>query len=263
MQLQRHLTEFEAAGVAVYAISYDSPEILSAFAEEFGITYPLLSDADSETIRRYGILNTLVRPDEAVYGIPYPGAYLTDETGVVTEKSFYRQYRIRPATRSLLKDGFGVPLTPESGPVAESSAPGVHVTAALGEEALVFQQRVPLYVRLDLEPGLHIYAPDAGGGMLGSAIEVRAPEGIEAGPPTFPAAHLFRMDGGAESLPVFDGTVEVVVPLISTRSDVEPVTLEIHVRYQACDDRQCFLPQEQTLTLQVLLQGLNRARPRA
>ena len=65
-----------------------------------------------------------------------------------------------------------------------------------------------------------------------------------------------------ETLPVFDGTVEVAVPLISTRADVEPVTLNIQVRYQACDDRQCFLPQEQTLTLQIPLQGLNRARPR-
>ncbi len=262
MQLQRHLAEFEAAGVAVYAISYDAPEVLAAFAEEFGITYPLLSDAGSEVIRRYGILNTLIRPDEAVYGIPYPGSYLTDEAGVVTEKSFYRMYRVRPSTRSLLKDGFGVPLTPEAGPVAESSAPGVRVTAALGEEALVFQQRVPLYITFDLNAGLHIYAPGVGGGMLGTTIEVHAPEGIEVGIPIFPTAHPFRLEGSAEALPVLDGNIEVAVPLISTRADVEPVSLEVVVRYQACDDHQCFLPQEQTLTLQAPLQGLNRARPR-
>ncbi len=262
MQLQRHLTEFEDASVAVYAVSYDAPEVLAAFAEEFGITYPLLSDTDSSVIRRFGILNTLVRPDEAVYGIPYPGSYLTDEAGVVTEKSFYRQYRIRPATRSLLKDGFGVPLTPESGPVAESSAPGVRLTAALGEEALVFQQDVPLYVTLDLDPGLHIYAPGAGGGMIGATIDVSAPDSIEIGVPIFPASHPLRLEGSDEVLPVLDGTIEVVVPLISTRADVEPIALEIHLRYQACDDRLCFLPQEQTLTLQVPLQGLNRSRPR-
>lgn len=263
MQLQRHLAEFEAAGVAVYAISYDAPEILAAFAEEFGITYPLLSDAGSEVIRRYGILNTLVRPDESVYGIPYPGSYLTDEAGVVTEKSFYRQYRVRPATRSLLKDGFGVPLTPQSGPVAESGAPGVRVTAALGEEALVFQQRVPLYVTFALDAGLHIYAPDAGGEMLGASVEVRAPEGIDLGAPAFPEARPFRIEGAEEALPVLEGAVEVAVPLISTRAGEEPVSLEVVVRYQACDDRQCFLPQEQTLTLEVPLQGLNRARPRS
>lgn len=263
MQLQRHLAEFEAAGVAVYAISYDAPDSLAEFAEEFGITYPLLSDTDSEVIRRFGILNTLIRPDETVYGIPYPGSYLTDEAGVVTEKLFYHRHQLRPATRSLLKDGFGVPLMPQSGPVAESSAPGVRVTAALGEEALVFQQRVPLYVTFALDPGLHIYAPDAGGKMLGAVVEVRAPEGIEVGPAAFPQSHPFRIEGAEEALPVLEGAIEVAVPLISTRRDVEPVTLEVVVRYQACDDRQCFLPQEQTLTLEVPLQGLNRARPRS
>lgn len=262
MQLQRHLAEFEAAGVAVYAISYDGPEVLAAFAEEFDITYPLLSDAGSEVIRNYGILNTLVRADEAVYGIPYPGSYLTDETGTVTEKSFYRLYRVRPATRSLLKDGFGVPLTPQSGPVAESSAPGVSVTVALGEEALVFQQRVPLYVSFALDPGLHIYAPGAGGELLGATIEVRAPEGIEVGASVFPPAHPFRIDGADEAFPVLEGVIEAAIPLISTRADVEPVLLEVIVRYQACDDLQCFLPQEQALSLHVPLQGLNRARPR-
>ena len=136
------------------------------------------------------------------------------------------------------------------------------MTAALGEEALVFQQRVPLYITFDLDAGLHVYAPGAGGGMLGATIEVHAPEGIDVGVPIFPTPHPFHLEGSEESLPVFDRAIEVAVPLISTRADVEPVTLEVVVRYQACDDRQCFLPQEQRLTLDVPLQGLNRARPR-
>lgn len=263
MQLQQHLAEFEAAGVAVYAVSYDSAEVLSAFAEEFGITYPLLSDPGSEVIRRFGILNTLVRPDEDVYGIPYPGVYLTDEAGLVAEKSFYRQYRVRPATRSLLKDGFGVALTPEVGPAAESRAPGIHVTAALGQDALVFQQRVPLYITFDLEPGLHIYAPNAGGGMLGTTIEVVGPQGIDVGEPVFPTAHPYRLDGATEDLPVLDGLIEVNVPLISTSVEVDPITLEVVVTYQACDERQCFLPQTQRLSLVVPRKGLNRPRPRS
>lgn len=247
----------------MYAISYDSPEVLTAFADEFGITYPLLSDTGSTVIRNYGILNTLIRPDEAVYGIPYPGSYLTDGAGVVTEKSFYRQYRVRPATRSLLKDGFGVPLTPLSGPVAESSVPGIRVTAALGEHALVFQQRVSLYITLALDPGLHVYAPGAGGSMLGTTVEVDTPLGIETGAPTFPASHLLRLDGAAESLPVLDGSVEIAVPLISKIVDTDPVSISIRIRYQACDDRQCFLPQEQTLTLTLPLQDVNRPQPRS
>ena len=42
------------------AISYDPVETLAAFSRQRGITFPLLSDAGSETIKRYGILNTVV-----------------------------------------------------------------------------------------------------------------------------------------------------------------------------------------------------------
>ncbi len=263
MQLQRHLPKFEAAGIAVFAISYDSREVLAGFAEEFGITYPLLSDAGSEVIRRYGILNTLIRPDESVFGIPYPGSYLTDEAGVITEKLFHRHYRLRPSTTSILKDGFGVSLDPGSSPRTESNAPGIRVSVVLGEEALVFQQRVPLYVTFDLDPGLHIYAPDSGGGMVGTSVTVTAPDDIEVGSATFPAGHPFRIEGAEEALLVLDGAVEVTVPLVSRLSEGSSVTLEIRVEYQACDDRQCFLPQDQRLRLDVPLQGLNRARPRS
>ena len=38
------------AGIELAAISYDSPEILAAFAEERGIFFPLLSDPGSRTI---------------------------------------------------------------------------------------------------------------------------------------------------------------------------------------------------------------------
>src|SRR5437667_284394 len=40
-------------------MSYDPPEILAAFSRQRGITFPLLSDIGSETIKRYGILNAV------------------------------------------------------------------------------------------------------------------------------------------------------------------------------------------------------------
>jgi peroxiredoxin len=59
VELQERLEELTRSGIGVAAISYDSQEILSNFAEERGITFPLLSDADSEVIKAYGILNTV------------------------------------------------------------------------------------------------------------------------------------------------------------------------------------------------------------
>ena len=82
-------------------ISYDSQEILADFTKRHAIGFPLLSDG-SATIRRYGILNTVVEEalgpngkdpavlaDLRVYatvgeareqlrGIPFPGTFIVD-----------------------------------------------------------------------------------------------------------------------------------------------------------------------------------------
>ena len=41
-------------------MSYDSQEKLADFARQHGITFTMLSDAGSATIKRYGILNTVI-----------------------------------------------------------------------------------------------------------------------------------------------------------------------------------------------------------
>ncbi|MXW34845.1 MAG: peroxiredoxin family protein, partial [Chloroflexi bacterium] len=58
MELQERLGELRAQGLGVAAISYDSQEVLAAFAERKGVEdVPLLSDDDSTAIRAFGIYN--------------------------------------------------------------------------------------------------------------------------------------------------------------------------------------------------------------
>jgi len=58
--LQGRVTELQAKGLGLAAISYDPVETLAAFSRQRGITFPLLSDSGSQTIKQYGILNTVV-----------------------------------------------------------------------------------------------------------------------------------------------------------------------------------------------------------
>ena len=105
MELQGRVEELDAQGMGVAAISYDSQEILADFSQRRGITYPLLSDSDSEVIREYGLLNTVVAdalgsgaddPDvqadvakyvsvfganEGQLGMAFPGTLVLDEEG--------------------------------------------------------------------------------------------------------------------------------------------------------------------------------------
>ena len=78
-------------------MSYDSEEQLRTFADGHDVTYDLLSDPDSAVIRKFGILNTLISPDDpeqgagrSYYGLPFPGVYVTDESGFVTQQFFHR-----------------------------------------------------------------------------------------------------------------------------------------------------------------------------
>ena len=96
--------EFEAAGAAVYALSYDEPEALADFAAEHGITYTFLSDPDSEVISAFGILNTLIPADDHPWhGIPFPGAYVVDADGIIRSKFFEGRLAIRATGDQLLR----------------------------------------------------------------------------------------------------------------------------------------------------------------
>ena len=84
------------------AISYDSVEVLAKFAEKRKITFPLLSDAGSKTIKAYGLLNKEAKGAK-IEGIPYPGTMVLDQKGVIRAKLFLDGYKERHATEELIK----------------------------------------------------------------------------------------------------------------------------------------------------------------
>src|SRR3954447_18552148 len=52
---QQNLQKLEAADTQVLGVSMDSAFANKAFADQIGVTFPLLSDWGGETTRRYGI----------------------------------------------------------------------------------------------------------------------------------------------------------------------------------------------------------------
>ena len=72
-ELQTRTSQLARDGIGVAAVSYDPVPILADFARRRGITFPLLSDAGSLTIKKYGIFNTTVpETNQQSYGIPFP-----------------------------------------------------------------------------------------------------------------------------------------------------------------------------------------------
>jgi peroxiredoxin len=54
-KLQRRLDELTAEGAAVFAVSIDTPEQARRIAQQFGLTFSILSDPAMRVIQRYGM----------------------------------------------------------------------------------------------------------------------------------------------------------------------------------------------------------------
>jgi peroxiredoxin len=78
---QQRLSDLQARGIRVVGISVDKPETNKRHRQKLGLTYPLLSDAKAEVIRRYDLLHPRGGPGGS--DIARPGEFLVDSTGTV------------------------------------------------------------------------------------------------------------------------------------------------------------------------------------
>ncbi|MDA3040828.1 MAG: redoxin domain-containing protein [Actinomycetota bacterium] len=165
VQLQQVAGELEANGFSLFAISNDPIEVLDQFATEHGITFSLLSDADSAVIQSFGIMNQLISPEEGRsmrwHGIAYPGTYFVDADGVVTDKDFHRHHARRSSGATVLGRALGRPV--ELAADVSADATNDEVTVRVGLSGPVFQLEVIATLAVDVEipDGLHAYAPGA------------------------------------------------------------------------------------------------------
>lgn len=78
---QRSLTEFDARGIRVVAISTDPAETTRGHCQKLGFTYTFLSDPKAEVVRSYGLLHPSAGPNGE--DIARPAEFLIDSHGLV------------------------------------------------------------------------------------------------------------------------------------------------------------------------------------
>jgi peroxiredoxin len=262
VELQAALPKFHAAGIKLYAVSYDAPEALADFAKAHDIRFPLLSDKGSKVIRSYGIQNHHVTKEQVPYhGIPFPGTYLVDEQGVVAEKFFHRNLAARESAESMIDSALGEILLGDDEPSERGGDDEIAISATYhgggGElKSAVVRQIV---VRFDLAPGLHIYDEPVPEGMVATQIEVSGPPGLITGATVKPPTHTLTLPELDAELQVWDGCVDFVIPVQADDRIVslldapqhDAVPIDVTIRYQACDDQTCRIPQREKLTVRV------------
>jgi hypothetical protein len=265
VELQQHLEAIRNEGLGVVAISYDSIGALKNFGDRQHITYPLLSDPDSKIIRALDILNDTTKPGTLTYGIPYAGVYIVDAQGKVVAKYFEDDYTDRISTADILTRQFGAPLA-AAREVSETKH--LQITTAASNDLARPGLRIALSLDIELKPGMHVYAPGVQGYI---PIDWQLDEGGPAAKRhafKYPDSEMLRLEAIGETVPVYRGRVRIVreitfgqeaalKPLVTSTGEL---IIKGSFRYQACDDRKCYVPQDVPLEWRLIYEGLDRQR---
>jgi peroxiredoxin len=264
VELQHRLNDIRREGLGLIAISYDPVPVLADFSRRRGISFPLLSDSGSATIKAYGLLNTTVAASsQTQYGIPFPGTFVLDRDAVVTSRVFESAYQERDTISSTMAR-LGKHL---DRPATKVSAPHVDVTTFATDQTVAPGTHFSLV--LDVRPGrrVHVYAPGVTG-YKPIALTITAQPGLIVRAVKFPKPADYYFKPLNEHVNVFDRPFRVIQDVtIDASRDSEAMlkdrhryTIEATLEYQACDDKICFVPQSIPLRWEVGLTPLDRER---
>ena len=266
MELQGRVAELKRQGLSVAAVSYDPVAVLADFSSRRGITFPLLSDPGSETIKRYGIFNTtVVETDQQRYGIPFPGTLMLDAQGVVTSRFFEQAYQERTTVASILArlgSNVDVPATKVSSPQLEVTSFVTDSTVAPGTHFSIV---------LDIKPAQHVHVYAQGvTGYKPIALSVEPQPGLVLRNARYPPSEDYHFKPLDEHVQVYqrrfrivqDASIDASSQAQAALKDTTGLTIKGLLEYQACNDKVCFTPQSVPLTWKVTLRPLDRERAR-
>ena len=199
-------------------------------------------------IRELGILNETVPKDSPFFGVPYPGSFVLNAQAVITAKYFEDDYRERYTSADILMRHFGV-LPPEGR--AEVEGKQLTLEARSSNWMVAAGQRVSLTLDIQMKPNMHVYAPGVEGYI---PIEWKMQESavLTAHAGIYPPSENLHLAAIDETVPVYKDHFRLTRDItIGQDAGVRPAldssgkfTVAGTLRYQACDDRVCYIPQE-------------------
>jgi hypothetical protein len=263
VELQGRVEEVRKNGMGLAVITYDPVPVLAEFAARRGITFPLLSDKGSETIKRYGILNTNVPETNPTYGYPFPGTFILNRAGIVTARFFEQGYEERNTISSLLVRLGG---RVES-PATKISAPHLEITSYATDAVAASGRRFSLVLDITPGPRIHVYAPGVKG-YKPIALTIQPQPGLVLRETHYPESEEYFFAPLNERVRVFQRPFRIVQDVLldpsraarTSLAGKTSLTIAGTLNYQACDDNVCFMPQTVPLTWIIAVTPLDRER---
>lgn len=264
MELQSRYADITKQGLGLIAVSYDSPETLRRFSDSRGITFPLISDAGSAIIRKYGLLNETVDPKSRSFGIPHPGTFIVDRKGIVQSRFFEDAYQERYTAATILSTlGVGVAGSPMTANTAHLT-----MTASISDVIAAPGERLAIIIDVSPKPGMHLYAPGKHSYQV-VQLSLDPQPWMRPQPTIYPASEIYHFKPLNERVEVFMRPFRLrrELTLLATQqaqkmlAAMTSVTITGALEYQACDDKLCFNPSLVPVHFAVKLRELDRRTP--
>lgn len=130
----------------------------------------------------------------------------------------------------------------------------VSVTYRLSKGDLKAGDKFDVIFEFDIGKGLHIYAPGKQGSEVPTIpVEVvpTKKQGFQFDPPHWPEP-VTKEFPSLGKLKLYEGKTEIPVPVTIGKDADLSEALEFKISYQACDDKQCYFPQESLMKILLL-----------
>lgn len=98
--LQSRITEFEASGTRIVAVSPDSNDESAEVVRRLGLSYPILSDPDLDLTRALGLVHEAGGPGGQ--DIPRPATFIVVD-GRIVWRDLTDNWRVRPKPDEILE----------------------------------------------------------------------------------------------------------------------------------------------------------------
>ncbi len=281
VQLQTDLPVLKKAGLGLAAVSYDSRAVLADFAKRQDITFPLLSDQNSHVIGEFGVLDRrYTSPKSQVtvaytdgwqsfgaaalsnsveaYGLADAAVFVLSPKQTVEWRFVSENETMRLTGAAILEHSFG---TVTAATRTEVDSGNIPIVLTASNKEVGTGDRIVLGIEMKIPQGLHVYAPTVTGRYRGTDWEMNATTCASSQVPAFPTAVLRRFAFEEAALPIFVGSVrmnrELIVAVAVSKEQpalfesfcqnclTAEGKLKVHgtLKFQACDDHQCFPPQ--------------------
>src|SRR5262245_39174988 len=185
--------------------------MLAAFSKQRAITFPLLSEQGSATIKRFGLENPAVEwalgPDkddpstaaevrkyvsgaganQRMRGMALPGTLILDRQGRVTSR-FFEEFYVERNTISSVMAQLGTGTTPVA--ATKVSTAHLDLTAFATDTEIAPGNRFSLVFDVVPKSGVHVYAPGAAGYRIVSFAVTPQPF-VQLQPVQYPPSEIY------------------------------------------------------------------------